>query len=50
MLFESAFYTAIALEQWEATLAICLVSPFVTTGAAVPLLRESANPSIINMS
>ena len=40
----------IGLDQWEATLAICLTSQFVTTGAAVPLLRESANPSIVNIS
>lgn len=40
----------IALDQWEATLAICLTSQFVTTGAAVALLRDSANPSIINLS
>lgn len=40
----------IALDQWQATLAICLTSQFVTTGAAVALLRDSANPSIINLS
>lgn len=40
----------IGLDQWEATLAICLTSQFVATGAAVPLLRESANPSIVNIS
>ena len=40
----------IALDQWEATLAICLTSQFVATGAAVAMLRESANPSIVNIS
>lgn len=40
----------IGLDQWDATLAICLTSQFVTTGAAVALLRESSNPSIVNIS
>lgn len=34
----------------EATLAICLTSQFITTGQAVPFLRNSDNPSIINVS
>jgi len=34
----------------EATLAICLTSQFITTGQAVPFLRHSDNPSIINVS
>ena len=35
---------------WNATLAVCLTSQFITARAAVPALRQSANPSIVNMS
>ncbi|HMM08888.1 MAG TPA: SDR family oxidoreductase [Paracoccus solventivorans] len=40
----------VALDQWNATLAICLTSHFVAAAAAVPLLRKSGNPSIVNIS
>jgi NAD(P)-dependent dehydrogenase (short-subunit alcohol dehydrogenase family) len=40
----------VGLDQWNATLAICLTSQFVTTAAAVAALRQSGNPSIINLS
>ncbi|WP_299358882.1 SDR family oxidoreductase [uncultured Paracoccus sp.] len=40
----------VGLDQWNATLAICLTSQFVTTGAAIGALRHSANPSIVNLS
>ncbi|MBM3605674.1 MAG: SDR family oxidoreductase [Alphaproteobacteria bacterium] len=34
----------------ERCLSICLTSQFVTIGGAVPFLRDSANPSIVNIS
>lgn len=34
----------------EQCIAVCLTSQFVTTGRAVPHLRNSANPSIVNIS
>ncbi|MDO5604080.1 MAG: SDR family oxidoreductase [Paracoccus sp. (in: a-proteobacteria)] len=40
----------VALDQWNQTLAVCLTSQFVASAAAVPLLRGSANPSIVNLS
>ena len=41
---------AVALDDWNATLAICLTSQFVASAAAVPALRASSNPSIVNLS
>jgi NAD(P)-dependent dehydrogenase (short-subunit alcohol dehydrogenase family) len=38
------------LDAVEQCLAVCLTSQFVTTGRAVPHLRNSANASIVNMS
>lgn len=35
---------------WNATLAVCLTSQFITVRAATAALRQSANPSIINLS
>ena len=35
---------------WDQCINICLTSQFVTSGEAVAHLRESANPSIINLS
>lgn len=40
----------IELEAVRQCLEICLTTQFVTTGRAVPHLRSSANPSIINIS
>ena len=38
------------LDAVRQCLDICLTSQFVTTGRAVPHLRNSANPSIVNIS
>ncbi len=38
------------LAAWRQTLDVVLTSQFVTTGRAVHALRQSANPSIVNMS
>lgn len=38
------------LAEIERCLSICLTSQFVTIGRAVPHLRASANPSIVNIS
>nr|WP_322994074.1 SDR family oxidoreductase [Castellaniella sp.] len=40
----------IDLADWERCLRIVLTSQFLTVGRAVPALRESDNPSIINLS
>lgn len=40
----------VALDQWNQTLAVCLTSQFVAAAAAIPLLRASGNPSIVNLS
>lgn len=40
----------ITLADWNATIAICLTAQFVAAGAAVAALRDSPNPSIINLS
>ena len=40
----------VGLDQWNATLAICLTSQFVTASAAVAALRRSENPSVVNLS
>ncbi|MFE1600484.1 SDR family oxidoreductase [Methylobacterium sp. ID0610] len=37
-------------EDWERCLAVCLTSQFNCVRLAVPLLRRSANPSIVNLS
>ncbi|MGX5219380.1 SDR family oxidoreductase [Pseudomonas sp. S9] len=41
---------ALEVGQVEQCLAICLTSQFVTIGRAVPHLRQSRNPSIVNIS
>lgn len=38
------------LAEIERCLSICLTSQFVTIGRAVPFLRDSENPSIVNIS
>ncbi|MDO5368951.1 SDR family oxidoreductase [Paracoccus sp. (in: a-proteobacteria)] len=40
----------IDLADWSRTLDVVLTSQFVAAGSAVPALRESANPSIVNLS
>lgn len=40
----------IAPEEWDRCIAVCLTGQFNAARAAVPLLRLSSNPSIINMS
>lgn len=40
----------IDLADWSRTLDVVLTSQFVAVGSAVPALRESANPSIVNLS
>lgn len=40
----------LSLDAVRQCLDICLTSQFVTTGRAVPHLRNSANPSIVNIS
>ena len=40
----------VALDDWNATIAICLTSQFVAAGAAVAALRDSDNASIVNLS
>ncbi|MCP3970889.1 MAG: SDR family oxidoreductase [Rhodobacteraceae bacterium] len=40
----------IAPEQWDRCLQVCLTGQFNMTRTAVPHLRASANPSIINLS
>jgi NAD(P)-dependent dehydrogenase (short-subunit alcohol dehydrogenase family) len=37
-------------EEWDRCLAVCLTSQFNCVRLAVPLLRASANPSIVNLS
>lgn len=41
---------AIALEDWNACLAVCLTSQFLCAQHAVAALRQSDNPSIVNLS
>ncbi len=40
----------IAPEEWDRCVSVCLTGQFNATRAAVPALRRSGNPSIINMS
>jgi NAD(P)-dependent dehydrogenase (short-subunit alcohol dehydrogenase family) len=40
----------IGVEDWDRTLGVCLTSQFNCVRLAVPLLKESANPSIVNLS
>ena len=40
----------IGVEDWDRTLSVCLTSQFNCVRLAVPLLKESANPSIVNLS
>ena len=40
----------INVEDWDRTIEVCLTSQFNCVRLAVPLLRESANPSIVNLS
>lgn len=40
----------INVEDWDRTLTVCLTSQFNCARLAVPLLRESGNPSIVNLS
>ncbi len=40
----------IAPEEWDRCISVCLTGQFNAVRAAVPLLRLSGNPSIINMS
>jgi len=40
----------IAPDDWDRCLQVCLTGQFNMTRAAVPWLRQSANPSIINLS
>lgn len=40
----------IDIAAWDQCLNICLTSQFVAVGQAVPHLRRSANPSIVNLS
>ncbi|WP_330448256.1 SDR family oxidoreductase [Paracoccus marcusii] len=40
----------LALEDIQQCMTICLTSQFVTIGRAIPYLRQSGNPSIVNMS
>lgn len=40
----------LSIDAVQQCLSICLTSQFVTTGCAVPHLRASANPSILNIS
>lgn len=41
---------AIEREEWERTLAVNLTGPYLTTKHAVDHLRDSENPSIVNIS
>lgn len=40
----------IAVEDWDRCLDVCLTGQFNCIRLAVPLLRQSANPSIVNLS
>lgn len=40
----------LALEDIQQCMTICLTSQFVTIGRAIPYLRQSGNPSIVNLS
>ena len=40
----------IGVDDWDRTLEVCLTSQFNCVRHAVPLLKESANPSIVNLS
>lgn len=37
-------------EDWDATLNVCLTGQFNCTRVAIPYLRKSKNPSVVNMS
>ncbi len=40
----------INVEDWDRTLEVCLTSQFNCVRLAVPLLKQSTNPSIVNLS
>ena len=40
----------VALDDWQRTLDVNLTGPFLCAQRAIPLLKESANASIVNLS
>lgn len=38
------------IDAWNETLAVCLTAQFIASAAAIPALRASGNPSIVNLS